>query len=107
MIRDSKFWSSIRSALRRKSMFWPPIQACKRNARRAYTGPNKRQKWEHQCASCSGWFKGSEVEVDHVIPAGSLTKSEDLPGFVDRLFCDVSGLRLLCKACHRAKRINS
>jgi len=26
------------------------------NASRAYTGPNKRQKKEYQCAKCKEWF---------------------------------------------------
>lgn len=98
---DAAFWSFIRSALRQKSRWWKPIQQVKQEARRAYKGDNKRQKFEYQCSICDEWFPDKEVEVDHIIPAGSLTCGSDLEGFVDRLFCEKDGLRVVCKCCHR------
>lgn len=50
---------------------------------------------------CKEWFPNKETEVDHIVPAGSLRSFEDLPGFVERLFCSKDGLRLLCKTCHK------
>jgi 5-methylcytosine-specific restriction endonuclease McrA len=97
---ESAFWSWIRSALRNKSRFWKPITETKKDARRSYTGDNKRQKYEYQCNMCLNWFSDKEVEVDHIIPAGSLRSSDDLKGFVERLFVEKEGLRVLCKKCH-------
>ena len=97
---ESAFWSMIRSTLRRRSMFWKPIHAAKNAAKRDYHGPNTRQKFEYQCNKCQEWFKGDEVEVDHIDDVGSLTCATDLSGFVERLFAE-DGYELLCKPCHK------
>lgn len=102
---EAAFWSFIRSALRQKSRWFKPISEAKRLARRKYRGPNHRQKWEYQCAICKNWFSDKEVAVDHIIPAGSLSKPEDLPGFVMRLFCEVDGLQVLCNEHHDIKTL--
>jgi 5-methylcytosine-specific restriction endonuclease McrA len=100
---ESAFWSFIRSALRQKSRFWKPITEAKLQARRLYKGTNKRQKYEYQCNVCKNWFIERKINVDHIVPAGSLNSSKDLPGFVDRLFCEVTGLQVLCEKCHDKK----
>jgi 5-methylcytosine-specific restriction endonuclease McrA len=100
---ESAFWSFIRSALRQKSRWWKPITECKMKARRAYKGPLKRQKFEYQCNYCKNWFPEKKINVDHIIGAGSLNCSADLPGFVDRLFCEQDNLQVLCTECHDKK----
>lgn len=100
---ESAFWSFIRSALRQKSRWWKPILQCKLAARRAYKGPNKRQKFEYQCAMCEKWFQEKKINVDHIVPAGSLNCAADLPGFVERLFCEKDNLQVLCESCHDEK----
>lgn len=100
---ESAFWSFIRSALRQKSRWWKPITECKMKARRAYKGTNKRQKYEYQCNECKGWFAEKEINVDHIVPAGSLNCAQDLPGFVERLFCEQENLQVLCTSCHDKK----
>lgn len=100
---QSMFWSMIRSALRQKSRWWKPIAQAKQKARRRYKGPNKRQQWEYCCNKCKAWFPEKKINVDHIIPAGQLNTYQDLPGFVERLFCEVEGLQCLCEKCHDAK----
>jgi len=100
---ESAFWSFIRSALRQKSRWWRPITQCKQNAKRPYKGPNKRQRFEYQCNFCQNWFLEKKINVDHVIPVGALNCSQDLPGFVERLFCEVDNLQILCSTCHDNK----
>ena len=100
---ESAFWSFIRSALRQKSRWWKPILQCKLAARRAYKGPNKRQKFEYQCNECKNWFPDKKVNVDHITPAGTLKCANDLPGFVERIFCEMHGLQVLCSNCHDVK----
>ena len=100
---ESAFWGFIRSALRQKSRWWKPITECKAKARRAYTGPLKRQKYEYQCNSCKKWYPEKQINVDHICPAGSLNSAQDLPGFVERLFCEVDNLQVLCTECHDRK----
>jgi len=103
---ESAFWSFIRSALRNKSRWWKPITECKNKARRPYTGPNKRLKYEYQCNECKGWYPDKQINVDHIIPAGTLTCSTDLPGFIERLFCEQENLQVLCEKCHNKKTAN-
>lgn len=100
---ESAFWSWIRSALRQKSRWWKPATEAKNKARRPYKGKNKRQKWEYKCAECTKYHKATEVNVDHIVPAGTLKTYSDLPGFVERLFCEVEGLQVLCTMCHDIK----
>lgn len=105
---ESAFWGMIRSALRQKSRWWQPVKECKLDARRPYTGANKRQKFEYQCAHCKNWFADKEVEVDHKIEAGSLRNGDDVKDFIERLFCEKDGLQILCKdKCHREKTLNA
>jgi 5-methylcytosine-specific restriction endonuclease McrA len=103
---ESAFWSFIRSALRQKSRWWKPITQCKLSSRRPYKGPLKRQKFEYQCNKCKKWFPEKKINVDHIHPAGSLNCSADLPGFVERLFCEVNNLQVLCTHCHDIKTKN-
>lgn len=100
---ESAFWSFIRSALRQKSRWWKPITQCKMLARRDYKGPLKRQKFEYQCNYCKKWFPEKKINVDHIIPAGSLNCAEDLGPFVERLFCEIDNLQVLCESCHDVK----
>ena len=102
-LTESAFWSFIRSGLRQKSRWWKPISECKAKAKRPYKGPLKRQKFEYQCNECKGWYPDKQINVDHIIPAGTLTCSTDLPGFVERLFCEVDNLQVLCESCHNKK----
>lgn len=98
---ESMFWSFIRSALRNRTRFWKPKLETLKEARRPYKGPNTRQKWEFQCSHCKNWFMQKNVEVNHIEDAGSLRCAEDLPGFVERLFCEKQGLECICKNCHQ------
>lgn len=100
---NAGFWGMIRSTLRQKSRWWKPIAEAKKRARRKYTGKNKRQKWEYKCSHCEEWFMEKEIQVDHIVEAGSLTCGDDLKEFVEKLFCEVDGLQVLCKPCHKIK----
>lgn len=100
---ESKFWQYIRSTLRRAWMRFPKRYEALTDARRDYKGDNKKQKYEYQCNICKEWFKNKDVQVDHVIPAGSLNGYSDLPGFVERLFCNQ--LQILCSSCHKIKTL--
>ena len=101
---EARQWAFVRSALRSAWGRHPVKWEALRKAERPYKGSDKRRKKEWQCAECQAWFKQKEVSVDHIIPAGSLKKLEDLPGFVERLlFISVDALQVLCSACHQAK----
>lgn len=100
---ESRYWSFIRSALRRAWVKYPVRYQILQENRRVYKGDDKRTKWEYKCNTCKKWFKTKEIEVDHIKPAGSLLKYSDLGGFCKRLFCEKDNLQVLCKKCHRSK----
>lgn len=100
---NSAFWGMIRSTLRQRSRYWLPVAECKKLAKRAYKGSNKKQRFEYRCNICKEYFSDKEISVDHILPAGKLTGAEDLPGFVTRLFCKTEDLQCLCDKCHNTK----
>jgi 5-methylcytosine-specific restriction endonuclease McrA len=101
---ESLIISRIRSTLRRLSMQMPSAREAKLKVRRAYTGPNPRQRFEYKCAQCGDWFPEKGVQVDHTVPAGSMKTFEDVGPFARRLlFCKVTDLEVLCKKDHQIK----
>ncbi|HEY8361785.1 MAG TPA: HNH endonuclease signature motif containing protein [Tissierellaceae bacterium] len=103
-LTESEYFSKIRSSLRRAFRYWLPAMEALKLASRPYVGPNKLQKKEYQCAECKKWFKQTEVEVDHIIPVGSLKSYDDIVPFLKRLTPeDVSCFAVMCKPCHQIK----
>jgi 5-methylcytosine-specific restriction endonuclease McrA len=100
---EAQFWSFLRSNLRLASRKWVPRRQALVAVRRPSESDNKRLKWECQCSKCESWFPQKDVEVDHIVPIGSLLSFEDIGGFVERLFCELDGFVVLCKQCHYAK----
>lgn len=100
---EARYWSFIRSALRRGWSKYPNKFKTLNAAKRRKTNAKGNQKYEYQCASCSKFFAGKNVSVDHIVPAGTLREFSDLPEFVSRLFCPIEGLQVLCHKCHKAK----
>lgn len=100
-ITESAYWGKIRSALRKCFQYWKPMMVCLNDASRTYKGDNKRQKKEYVCASCRNWFKRTEVQIDHIVPVGSLRCFEDIEPFIKRLTEeDSKAYQVLCKNCH-------
>lgn len=97
----SRYFSYIRSCLRRSWSRYPVRFQVLAKASRPYKGEDKRRKKEYQCKICNKWFMQKEVEVDHITPCGSLKEYDDLPRFVATLFCEEDNLRVLCKPCHK------
>lgn len=115
----AKFFGFIRSGLREKFNRWPPkYQAIKQSSRTVqvtddhggfvrYKSGKKvgeiKTANEYQCNECKNYFKQTEVQVDHKEPAGTLKDFNDLPTFVEKMFCSVEDLQVLCKPCHQSK----
>lgn len=97
---EAAFWAFVRSGLRQKWSRWGPRYDALAAARRPSKSSNLRLKWEFQCSQCKRWFAQKGVEVDHIVPCGSLRCWADLAGFAERLFVEVTGLRVVCKPCH-------
>lgn len=99
----SRFFGFIRSALRSASSRWQPKFDCLKAAyvdTRVNKKTNRASK-HYKCAICKDVYPGKEIQIDHILPAGSLRDFEDLPSFAKRLFCEASGFRALCIKCHQ------
>jgi 5-methylcytosine-specific restriction endonuclease McrA len=112
-ITTARYWQFIRSGLRQGAKYWPPKRETMEAACTVVeTGgefksgskegqPRTAKRWT--CASCDQLFPATGVQVDHIIPAGSLKSPEDLVPFVAGLFCARENLQVLCKDCHHTK----
>ena len=98
----AKYRAFIRSAMRKAWTKWPPRFEALKLARRPYIGPNKRQKFEYQCAHCKNWFMGKNISVDHMTPWGSIV-GLSLDEAWERLLVPVIELQCLCAKCHDRK----
>lgn len=98
----ARYFGFIRSALRQASSRWKPIYSCLKDAEvgKCINKSSGRLAMHYQCAKCYLDYPRKQVQVDHIIEAGSLNCYEDLPGFVERLLCDSQHLRVLCLTCH-------
>ena len=105
----SAFWTPIRSDLRRRWMKFPERKKAILNARvgKLKSVKTGRMVFHVECAKCHESLPEMDkgFEVDHLIDAGGLKCFEDLPGFVDRLFCEAKHLQIICKDCHKEKTI--
>jgi len=100
---EARYFSFIRSGLRLLWLKYPVRYKVLDLAKRPFQGVDKRTKWEYQCNLCTFWYKGKDIEVDHIKPAGSLNTYNDLPSFVSNLFCELENLQVVCKKCHIQK----
>ena len=103
----ARFFGFLRSGLRRMSLRWAPKSEALRGVRRPSKSANKRLKWQYRCDGCGAWCAGSDVAVHHKQACGELRAFSDLPGFVERLFCEREGFIVLCGACHAAEHKES
>lgn len=101
----AKFWGTIRSDLRKRWMYFPERKKALIAARvgKLVNERTGRKCIHVKCTECEGLFLEKECDVDHKIDVGSLKCFEDMPGFMDRLFCKSEDLKILCKACHQEK----
>ena len=104
---EAAFYGKLRSVLRRGFMWWIPMQQALTAARRPSQSANKRLKYEYQCAHCKKWFARKDIQIDHIIPCGSLLSLEDLPRFVANLTQeDSASYQVLCKKHHKDKTLS-
>lgn len=104
---EAKFKSFIKNNLRSSTRKWEPIQLCKKRAHVA--------RGEYKCEGCGNIVpptiydedsrkRVTNIFVDHIDPIIDPAK-----GFVswdetiDRMFCEIENLQLLCRDCHSVK----
>lgn len=65
-----------------------------------------RKAAHYRCASCKKLFPRTGVQVDHRVPVVGKQGFVDWNTYIERMFCDVDNLQVLCKKCHKAKTQN-
>lgn len=98
---NKKTW--IMSTLRRASYRWPSINEAERRAR--------VDRGLYQCAMCQGSFRNGEYAKDHIVPIvpyegfplHPITGGPDWTIIIERLFCNVEDIQVLCHSCHDSK----
>ena len=105
----SKWISFCRSALRKQWMRYP-VKIQFLNSRKfkktAFTKNGiKKEIYHATCDICKKDYKMAQVEVDHIIPAGSMNELENMGFWASRLFCHRDNLQILCKKCHSIKSV--
>jgi 5-methylcytosine-specific restriction endonuclease McrA len=103
---DARFRSFVTSALRAASRRWPPkFKALKE----AFIGRKTNKKtgklaMHYKCAKCKKHFVATDVQVDHVLPVvDPKVGFVGWDSFIDRIFCEIENLQVLCKPCHKVK----
>ena len=103
-LTEAEFFQKIRYSLRKAFRFWNPMLKALKNASRPSQSANKKLKFEYQCAECKEWFPRTQVQIDHIIPCGSLNNYNDLVPFLKNLTQeDPKSYQILCKKHHKEK----
>ena len=103
---ESRFNSFIKSALRKASIKWPPKYQVKKEAEvgKKINKSTGRIAMHYCCAGCSDHFPNSYVSVDHILPVVDPTTGfVSWDDVIERMFCEIDGLQVLCKDCHDEK----
>ena len=99
----------------RKLWLFHPVQRevrkrdrIERIATKADGTQGKAKRVFFNCAICGNEYPQKDTQVDHIEPVGSAPGSKyasagtTWDGFIARMFCPASGLRIICKPCHEA-----
>lgn len=103
---DAKWRSWVVSLLRRGTMKFPPRNDALRAAKteKKINEKTGRMAQHYECAYCKGQFSAKNVCVDHIQPVidpnGSFV---DWNTYIERMFCSVENLQVLCGDCHDVK----
>lgn len=86
--------------LRRGTSKWPGRRQCLSKAKTMVViGGQVRARFK--CAACGNQFDKRHVEVDHKNEVGPF--KGDWNDFLERMYCDVGNLQVLCVNCHSKK----
>ena len=103
---DARFRSFVTSALRAASRRWPPKNKA---LKEAFVGRKENKKtgklaMHYKCAKCKKHFVAADVQVDHIHPVvDPKVGFIGWDSFIDRIFCEIENLQVLCKPCHKVK----
>lgn len=98
----------IINALRRAYRTYPVYKQVLNVGKEEYTVkskkglPMRRVRW--QCVKCDKKINSLEKVIDHIMPVIDPSVGfVDYQTYINRLFCDIDNLQILCKPCHTIK----
>src|SRR5271166_4317831 len=91
----TKFGSYIVRSLRRLFVYWPPRGEARKR--------QEVSKNVYRCEDCGNCYLRGNTHVDHHVPVVGPEGIVGWDAYVERLFCDASNLKVLCKGCHGKK----
>ena len=102
---DKKTETRIKLKLRELSYQCSGYERILKEAKRSvlmgkYKNGKDKFRIHYMCAFCKKNYLREEVQVDHMVEVGQMDRF-DL--WIARLFCDSSGLQILCTRCHLGK----
>lgn len=101
---EACYWSWLRGNLRRIWNHHPVKVEFMREKRKRIIGKRGKEIWGGECVICKKDFPAKEMQVDHVIDAGSLVSTDDITPFVTKLLmCSKDNLQYVCSPCHKIK----
>jgi len=105
---EARFRAFIENLLRSGTRKWGPVGDCEKAAR--------TKRGYYRCAECKKEIPATKLTksdgkrkrtnnkfVDHIEPAVPVTGWTDWNTYIERLFCEIDNLQLLCKSCHDSK----
>jgi 5-methylcytosine-specific restriction endonuclease McrA len=103
---EARFRSFVTSALRAASRRWPPKYKALKEAfvGRKVNAKTGKLAMHYKCAECKQLFVATDVQVDHIKPVVDPKKGfTTWDNFIERMFCEMKNLQVLCKPCHKIK----
>lgn len=101
---EARFNSFIKSALRGATRRWAPIQQCKKNAwvsRGVYKCNCCKEEVPTTTVNPDTRKRENNIHVDHIEPIVPVTGWVSWDDCINRMFCELENLQLLCSACHK------
>lgn len=103
-LTEKKLTSMLISAIRQVWMSAPNKLAKIEQARIPDMNPKTRTKWLFQCEHCKGFFKLSDIEVDHIEGNHTFTKLSDFENYCDKILnASLDEMQILCVEDHATK----
>lgn len=103
---DAKWKGWIVSLLRRGTMRFPNRNDALRAAKtiKKINKLTGRLAQHYRCAKCKKEFSAKGVVVDHINPVVDTNQGfVDWNTFIERMFCPIENLQVLCVDCHNVK----
>jgi len=94
--------SVIRAGFRKFPAKYEALNAAK--AGKKINTASGRMAEHYKCAKCKGLFVNKDVQVDHKSPVvDPAVGFVDWDTFINRLYCPIKNLQVLCTPCHKVK----